>query len=358
MAASPYEPGRNVRAFSIGLLIFVENMSNMQIALVVSVVLLATGGIYVRSRLRIPIRRYEGPQSVSTVYDTWTNDHILESYWGEHLHAGYYGNPPVKKDFIAAKVDFIDEMIRWGIRLPAPEIMARLESSGSGSNEPVRILDAGCGIGGTTRHMAKRWSRTVHITGITISKAQMERATLLSKEQCVENTLFLERDALHTGFPDGSFDVVCAVESEMHMPDKTQFIREMARVLKPGGMLIIAAWNVRNTCSSPLSKAEAAHIKLLVDEWAHASFTSIRDYIEIFKNCGLQNITAENWAAVTQPSWKHAVRVAVRDPRRITNITMQQRWRLVRDAYTILRYDEAFRKGLCEYGLIRGQKTI
>lgn len=331
----------------------------MQLLLPILIAVLTVGGLYLlRSRLRVPIRRYEGPQSVSNVYDTWTNDRILESYWGEHLHAGYYGNPPVKKDFITAKVDFIHEMIHWGIAIPAPEIMARLELYGDPSSERVRILDAGCGIGGTTRHMAKRWPRTAHVTGITISKAQIARATALSQQQCVENAIFLERDALNTGFPDASFDVTFAVESEMHMPDKVQFICEMARVLKPGGMLVIAAWNVRDARSVPLSKAEVAHIKLLVDEWAHASFTSIPDYIEIFRNSGLQDITAENWAAATQPSWRHAVGVALRNPRGITNITMQQRWRLVRDAYTILRYDEAFQKGLCEYGLIRGQKLV
>src|SRR5215204_3567309 len=103
---------------------------SMQLFLPLLLVGLVAGAIYVRSRLRVPIRRYEGPQSVSSVYDTWTTDHILESYWGEHLHAGHYGNPPIKKDFIAAKVDFIDEMIRWGIAVPAPEIMARLEPDG------------------------------------------------------------------------------------------------------------------------------------------------------------------------------------------------------------------------------------
>jgi hypothetical protein len=49
--------------------------------------------------------------------------------------------------------------------------------------------------------------------------------------------------------------------------------------------------------------------------------------------------------------------VSARNPRGMMNVTMKQRWSLVRDAYTTLRYDEAFRKGLCEYGLIRGQKS-
>jgi MPBQ/MSBQ methyltransferase len=314
-------------------------------------------GIFVRARLRVPSRHYEGPASVSNVYDNWTNDRILEAYWGEHLHAGHYGNPPVKKDFITAKVDFIDEMIRWGIARPNPALINRLEHPESSDKELIKILDVGCGIGGSARHMAKRWPMTARVTGITISKAQVERATALAREQDVANAEFLECDALDMGFPDASFDVVWAVESEMHMPDKDHFIHEMVRVLKPHGMLVIAAWNVRDTRGAPLSKSEADHVRLLVDEWAHAKFISIREYVEIFEKNKLLAVSAENWAVATRPSWRQAVWVAMRNPRGILHITMEQRWRLVRDAYTILRYDDAFRTGLCEYGMIRGRKA-
>src|SRR6185436_6087582 len=199
-----------------------------------------------------------------------------------------------KKNFIAAKVDMIDEMVKWGIAEAAPALMERLESVGeSALVEKIKILDVGCGIGGSTRHLAKRWRRTAELTGITISKAQVERATLLAKAQKVENTIFLECDALKMGFADDSFDIVWAVESEPHMPDKEIFVHEMARVLKPGGMLVIAAWNVRDTRGAPLSKAEAAHVKLLVDEWSHASFISIHEYVEYFKNYGLVDVKAD-----------------------------------------------------------------
>lgn len=320
-------------------------------------IVLVIGGLYLRKTLRTPARHYEGPASVSDIYDTWTNDRILEMVWGEHLHAGYYGYPTIKKDFIAAKVDFIEKMVEWGITAPNPKLRERLENAGGGtSSEPVRILDVGCGIGGSSRHLAKRWPKTAHVTGITISKAQLARASTLADEQRVENVSFLDCDAMRTGFPDASFDVAWAVESEMHMPDKDHFVREMVRVLKPGGMLVIAAWNVRDTRSTPLSKAEADHVRLLVDEWAHAKFTSIPDYVEIFERNHLMEVTVADWTAVTQPSWRHAVWEGLRNIYRMLNIGMAARWRLMRDGYTILRYDSAFRSGLCQYGMLRGQK--
>lgn len=327
------------------------------IYIVVTLAVLVGLWFLIRANLRTPSHRYAGRESVAKVYDRWTNDQIMEYYWGEHLHAGHYGNPPVKKDFVQAKLDFVDEMMAWGVAQPNPTLMQRLETPQPGPNfERVQMLDVGCGIGGSVRHLAKRWPQTAYVTGITISKAQVARAEVLTKAQGVENAIVIEDDALNMSFPDNTFDVVYAVESEMHMPDKDKFVREMTRVLKPGGMLILACWNVRDTRKTPLSKNEAAHIRLLVDEWYHAEFTSIPDYLDILQKNGLTAITFEDWAIPTQPSWRDAVMVSARNPSGMMKINMSQRWNLVRDAYTTLRYDEAFRKGLCQYGLIRGQK--
>lgn len=310
-----------------------------------------------RAHLRTPIRRYDGANSVSKIYDEWTNDPRMEYYWGEHLHAGYYGNPPVKKNLIQAKADFVDATLDWGVLGPNLTLARRLENPAPDSaREPVRLLDVGCGIGGSVRHAAKRWPNTAFVTGITISKAQVKRATELAQAQGVKNAIFVECDALALAFAADTFDAIWAIESEMHMPDKAAFIRDLARVLKPGGMLVIAAWNVRDTRNQPLSKDEAAHLRLLVDEWCHAGFTSIPEYLEIFERNGLVNVTAENWASHTQPSWRESVFHPFHDPRGIISLDPKRTWNRLRDAYTVLRYDEAFRKGLCEYGLIRGQK--
>ena len=324
--------------------------------LIVLIVLFAL--ILLRAHLRTPMRHYEGAASVAEVYDHWTHEPRMEYYWGEHLHAGYYGNPPVKKDLIQAKVDFVDATLDWGVLKPNATLARRLESQATDPAQgPVRMLDVGCGIGGSVRHAAKRWPATSQITGITISREQVKRANELTQAQGIRNAIFMECDALDMVFDDGTFDAVWAIESEMHMPDKNKFIQEVTRVLKPGGMLVLACWNVRDTRNAPLSKEEAAHIRLLVDEWRHAEFTSIPDYMDIFERNGLVNITAENWAPHTQPSWRQSVLSPFRDPRGIISFNAKNAWIMVRDAYTVLRYDEAFRTGLCEYGLIRGQKS-
>jgi MPBQ/MSBQ methyltransferase len=332
-------------------------MSNLIFAVVVFLVVMVVAALRLRAHLRTPVRRYEGADSVSAVYDQWTSDPRMEYYWGEHLHAGYYGDPPVKKSLIQAKADFVDATLDWGVLEPNPTLKRRLEETAPGpDDEPVLMLDVGCGIGGSVRHAANRWPKTALVTGITISRAQVKRAIDLARAQSVRNVTFMECDALHMSFADNTFDAIWAIESEMHMPDKQHFIRDLVRVLKPGGVLVIAAWNVRDTRNKPLSKDEAAHIRLLVDEWCHAEFTSIPDYLDIFNANGLVNVSAENWAPHTQPSWRESVFAPFRDPRGLITFDPKKAWTRVRDAYTVLRYDEAFRTGLCEYGLIRGQK--
>jgi MPBQ/MSBQ methyltransferase len=327
----------------------------MPVPILLTLVVLAAGGILLLV-LRTPRRRYEGPGSVSQIYDDWTTDRWLEFYWADHLHAGHYGRPPARKDFVAAKTDMVEELIRYGISDANPALARRLDERGSSAEGIVRILDVGCGIGGSARHMARRWPATAHVTGITLSNAQAARAASLAVTQGVSNVAFFMCDAQRLAFADETFDVVWAVESECHMPDKAQFIGEMVRVLRPGGSLVIAAWNLRETDGAPLSRAERHHVQFLVDEWCHTDFISIRDYVSLFRANGLDGVDAENWTTATQPTWRHGVLVPLANPGRLIRTRVTRYWSIVRDAYTLLRFDTAFRKGLCEYGVIRGRK--
>ena len=58
-------------------------------------------------------RKYESINSVASSYDSWTNDRLLETLWGEHIHLGFYEKPKFKKDFRKAKIDFVHELIHW-----------------------------------------------------------------------------------------------------------------------------------------------------------------------------------------------------------------------------------------------------
>ena len=70
--------------------------------------------------------------------------------------------------------------------------------------------------------------------GLSFSRCHAERN--------VPNAKFELCDALDMKYEDNSFDLVWACESGEHMPDKVKYVEEMARVLKPGGRIVVATW--------------------------------------------------------------------------------------------------------------------
>eukprot|EP00549_Striatella_unipunctata_P019845 CAMPEP_0118707706 /NCGR_PEP_ID=MMETSP0800-20121206/21379_1 /TAXON_ID=210618 ORGANISM="Striatella unipunctata, Strain CCMP2910" /NCGR_SAMPLE_ID=MMETSP0800 /ASSEMBLY_ACC=CAM_ASM_000638 /LENGTH=360 /DNA_ID=CAMNT_0006610615 /DNA_START=125 /DNA_END=1204 /DNA_ORIENTATION=+ len=245
-----------------------------------------------------PSRTYE-EGSVAREYDAWTADGILEYYWGEHIHLGYYSKEEMqtgykKKNFIQAKYDFVDEMMKLGGITPS-------------SSEIKTILDVGCGVGGTSRYLAKAFP-DARVTGITLSPNQVERGTQLAKEQNVPNAQFKVMNALAMDYPDNSFDVVWACESGEHMPDKEKYIQEMMRVLKPGGKFVMATWCQRDDRDVPFDDKDKRDLRFLYEEWTHPYFISIEKYKEIIDATSLMgDVTTADWVDETIASWRHSI---------------------------------------------------
>ena len=256
-----------------------------------------------------PSRTY-GEGTVGGEYDAWTADGILEYYWGEHIHLGYYSAEEMeagykKKDFIQAKYDFIDEMMKFGDIDPE-----------KGFKGGAKVLDVGCGFGGTSRYLAKALGPDSQVTGITLSPKQVERGTELAQEQGVPNVKFMVKDALKMDFADNSFDVVWACESGEHMPDKKAYINEMMRVLKPGGKFVMACWCQRDESKGAFDKRDKRDLNYLYEEWSHPFFVSIETFANFIGETGVMGpVKTANWVDETIASWRHSIWVGVYDPR-------------------------------------------
>eukprot|EP00591_Stephanopyxis_turris_P010427 CAMPEP_0195525614 /NCGR_PEP_ID=MMETSP0794_2-20130614/26117_1 /TAXON_ID=515487 /ORGANISM="Stephanopyxis turris, Strain CCMP 815" /LENGTH=361 /DNA_ID=CAMNT_0040656103 /DNA_START=176 /DNA_END=1264 /DNA_ORIENTATION=- len=307
----------------------------------------AVGAVGVKFVLDKPSRKY-GEGTVATEYDSWTQDGILEYYWGEHIHLGYYNEEEMKrgykkKDFIQAKFDFVDEMMKLGGI--SPDVTT-----------DTKVLDVGCGVGGTSRYLAKKLGSKADVTGITLSPKQVERASELAVEQGVTNAKFMVKDALKMDFPDDSFDVVWACESGEHMPDKKKYIDEMMRVLKPGGRFVMATWCQRDDRKVPFSVKDERDLKFLYEEWTHPYFISIEKYAELIEDTGMMNeVTTADWNEPTIASWRHSVWVGIYDPRGFI-FKPTKYLKCVRDAYCLERMHRAFDRGLMQYGMFAATK--
>jgi len=286
-------------------------------------------------------RSYESSSTVANSYDQWTQDGILEFYWGEHIHLGHYGFPPRRKDFLKAKSDFVHEMARW----------AGLDTLPRGTT----VLDVGCGIGGSSRILARDYGFST--TGITISPQQVKRARELTPEGLTAQ--FQVDDALALSFPDNSFDVVWSIEAGPHMPDKAQYGAEMLRVLKPGGILVVADWNQRDDRRKPLNFWEKPVMRQLLDQWSHPSFSSIEGFSEQLEATGLVagEVVTADWTQETLPSWLDSIWQGIVRPQGLVKFGFPGFIKSLREVPTMLLMRVAFGAGLCRFGMFKARKV-
>ena len=193
---------------------------------------------YESSECRLRLRRLDGRP-------------LAGAALGEHVHLGHYGTPPGSCDFREAKEAFVHELVRW----------SGLDQLPAGS----RVLDVGCGIGGSARILARDYG--LNVLGISISPAQVERATQLTPSGLT--CRFQVMDALDLQLPDQSFDAVWSVEAGPHMPDKQRYADELLRVLRPGGLLAVADWNRRDPSDGGMTRTERWVMRQLLNQWAH-----------------------------------------------------------------------------------------
>jgi tocopherol O-methyltransferase len=146
--------------------------------------------------------------------DSWDLDNSLS------IHYGYWDH----------KVrSFRQSLLRMN------EIM--IEAAGIKATD--KVLDAGCGVGGSSIFIADRTGALV--TGITLSERQVMQATAnAAKRDVAGKTAFKVMNYSATSFPSATFDVIWGCESICYADDKEQFIREAWRLLKPGGRLVVA----------------------------------------------------------------------------------------------------------------------
>lgn len=111
-----------------------------------------------------------------------------------------------------------------------------------------RVLDVACGTGLVTFAAAAAVEHRGEITGVDLSDAMINRARALAQERNLGHVRFERMDAETLTLPAASFDVALCALGLMYVPDPHTAISEMARVLVPGGRIVIAVWGARTRC--------------------------------------------------------------------------------------------------------------
>ena len=297
-------------------------------------------------------RIYRNSTTVQQEYNSWTQDGILEYYWGHHIHLGYYPNKTSSNvDFRQAKIDMTFTLFKWAHKV------TNRDAENIAPNT-LSLLDAGCGFGGSTMALTNKY-KLKHSIGITLSDYQVARGKKLlieTKENNPynKNVEFRVADALNIDFEDNTFDIVWSLEMEPHIPDKSKMIDQFLRVLKPNGLLILGCWNIRDTNKIKLNEKDKKLVWFLENEWGHPNFWSIDDYKKKFESHEQVNqIYVDNWTEYTLPSWYESLYEIIRRPKMLFWAILHpscwnDRWG---DLMGLMNMDSAFRSGLMEYGI-------
>jgi cyclopropane fatty-acyl-phospholipid synthase-like methyltransferase len=147
-----------------------------------------------------------------------------------------------------------------------------------------RVLDAGCGVGGSCMWLAEHRGATA--VGVTITADQVRRGRRYARERGLEDRVELyQRDYRDTGLDAESFDVVWACESAAHAPDQREFLREAFRVLKPGGRLISRDLYMRRP---PANAEEEGLMRTWEAAWALPNLPSHEQFLGMLGECGFE----------------------------------------------------------------------
>lgn len=222
-------------------------------------------------------------QAVGAYYDVTAD--LYAQLWGDDIHLGYWdeGERP------RGAAD----------RAPATERLIRELVAFAGIAPGARVLDVGCGHGGPALYLAGRLG--CEIDGITLSAEQVSRATARAAEEGLSTrTGFRVADVLGGGIEPGRYDVVWAMESLMHIPDRPAFFEVALRALRPGGVLALNTWGVRDGALDP---AEADLVRRILHNQVLPSLDSIEAHHRMAEAAGFTQVRTADWSAQTAGSW-------------------------------------------------------
>ena len=200
---------------------------------------------------------------------------IYQTFWGDHLHHGL---------FDTGRVSPVDAQVKM-----LEHCASLLELHGG-----ERVLDAGCGHGGTLLYLATHHG--CEGIGLTLSPKQAKIAAAnASKARIVEKIRFQVQDVGSYEFPPAAFDLVWAMESSEHFPDKPSAFRNFASTLRPGGQSLLAAWT--GPMESP-RVAEVARAFLCPELWTSDQ------YRKAIESTGMRVSHCEDLTAQVIRTWE------------------------------------------------------
>ena len=206
--------------------------------------------------------------------DGWDPEHIHFGIFLEHSDEEYRANPMLVLEDRRPAIDRMTSAILTPAKIKKSDV----------------VVDAGCGVGGTAIVINREHGSQV--VGLNINNMQLDIARERAKEAGVEDEVTFQFSdcSRHLPFDDNSVDVIVNIESACHYADRSAFIAEAARVLKPGGRIVAQDWMAANGLSDADKKA---FLDPLCETWFLGDLDSLDSYSKMLSDSGFDVVEAE-----------------------------------------------------------------
>lgn len=149
------------------------------------------------------------------------------------------------------------------------------------------VLDAGCGVGGTSIFIAE--TTGARVQGITLSTKQLNIANVFAEKSFAKRLLsFSKMDYCQADFGDATFSKIVAIESVCHTSNKLEFLKEAFRLLRPGGKLGVIDFFF---AEDDLSRSERDIHEKSMSGWAVSDLASITQFDAFLAQVGFVSVT-------------------------------------------------------------------
>ncbi len=218
----------------------------------------------------------------------------------------------------------------------------------------LEVLDVGCGVGTPACLLADEFG--CRVTGITTSEIGMTEARRLAEVRGLSDEVrFLVADGMDNGLPAASFDRVWVMQASHLMLRKDRLLAECARVLRPGGRLVLCDV----VLGGPMSLRETVEYRheflLLHRVFGRAKMEPLESYGSLATKSGFAVDTLRDLSAETRPTFDRWRRNAERHREEVAELLGDQLWRDFVDASGVLERLWDVRK--LGYGLMAAVKT-
>lgn len=214
----------------------------------------------------MPRDYHKAMKTAEDYYDSADADAFYAAVWGgEDIHVGLYEDPA--GDIKEASARTVREM---AARIP-------------GLEPGVGVLDIGAGYGGAARYLARQFG--VHVTCLNLSGKENARNRTLNEEQGLIDQIEVVHGSFEDiPFSDALFDVVWSQDAILHSGAREEVIREVARVLKPGGHFIFTDPMQADQVDDPQA------LKPIYERIHLPDLGSVAFYRETAKKAGLEEV--------------------------------------------------------------------